>query len=204
MTNKSPFFIVEELLSPLICEDIIQRLNNFLPDADIDGNPLKTVRYNKLTELRILPLIENIIPTLESYYSFELKGILPFKFEWFVEGFKVEPHRSESFKYSDKGWQQVNDVGFTGVIFLNDYNNQTPFDVDFEVNGGKLEFLTHKFGFNPTRGNLVFFPEVPNFINTTSSVRAGELNQIRFHVVPTQLYKYKIENFQGNYKTWFK
>jgi len=206
MTDKSPFYVIDDFLSPLLCEDIIQRLNHTYPDCDENNVPLKTVKLNKLTELRVEPLLEAYIPTLEQYYSFETLGILPFKFEWFVEGFSVEPARCESFSYDNakRKWVRISDVGLTGVVFLNEFNNAAPFDDAYEVYGGKLEFVTHNFGFNPKRGTVVFYPEAPNFVNTTSQIEFGELTQIRIHIVPMVLYNYNINNFPGNYKTWFK
>jgi len=202
--NKSPFFVVEEFISPLMCEDILNRLNNNYPDMDNSDNPLKTIRYNVLSDNRLLPFLENLLDDLENYYQFEAEGILPLKYEWYVEEFKPEPPACESYSYTKNGWVRSNDVGFSGVIFLNAYNNKTPFDNEFEVYGGKLEFTNHNFGFNPKRGLLVVYPEAPNFINTTSSIKFGELTQVRFYIVPKVPYKYKMENFPGNYKTWFK
>jgi len=203
MSIKSPFFVVEEFISPLQCEDIIERQRNNFPDEDHNGVPLKTVRENELTQLRLLPLIDALMPDLEAYYGFERKGILPLLFEWYVEGFNVEPAKTKSFAYHKNKWVRMLDVGFTGIIFLNDYNNTAPFDPDFEVCGGKLEFPTHRFSFNPQRGTLVFFPEAPNFVHTTSAIQVGELNQIRFHVVPEVIYNYDMSKFPGNYKSWF-
>lgn len=206
MTDKSPFVVIDNFVSPLLCEDIIQRLNHTYPDCDAYNVPLKTTKFNKLTELRVEPLLENYIPMLEQYYSFETMGILPFTFEWFVEGFKIEPAKSISFAYDNnkRKWTRISDIGFTGVVFLNDYNDKEPYDDSYEVCGGKLEFATHNFGFNPKRGTVVFFPEAPNFVNTTTEIQVGELNQIRIHIVPTVLYNYDINKFPGNYKTWFK
>ena len=204
MTSKNPFFLIEEFVSPLQCEDIITRLKHTIPDSDINDVPYKTIKYNELTEFRLLPQLEALMPTLEQYYSFEAKGILPFNFEWYVEGFHVEPHRCGSFVYQNKKWVRVSDIGFTGIIFLNDYNDSPPFDQDFEVVGGKLEFMNHQFSFNPRRGTLVFFPAAPNFMHTTGPIQAGELNQIRIHVVPTIQYNYDMTKFPGNYKIWFK
>ena len=202
--SKSPFYIVKYFISPLMCEDIIFRLNHTFPDEDKDGNPLKTVRLNPLTEIRILPKLEEILPALESYYNFETYGIQSFDFEWYVEGFKPENAKCKNFTYRGNKWIRCSDIDFTGIIFLNDHNDTIPFDSDFEVCGGKLEFFTHQFGFNPNRGQLVFFPECPNFVNTTGPIQAGELTQIRFHIVPKVPYTYNIHNFPGNYKIWFK
>jgi hypothetical protein len=202
--TKSPFVVVDEFVSPLQCEDIIYRLNNSFPDTDVNDVPFMTVRYSELTEDVLLPSIENLMPKLEKYYGFELNGILPFQLEWYVEGCHIEPHRCTSFVYKDKKWVRVSDIGFTGIIFLNDYNNAPPFDPDFEVSGGRLEFINHQFSFNPRRGTLVFFPAAPNFMHTTGPIEAGELNQIRFHVVPKIPYNYDMAKFPGTFREWFK
>jgi hypothetical protein len=204
MSSKSPFYVVDELVSPLQCEDIICRLAHTVPDSDVNDVPLKTLRYNEHTESGLLPYLDDLVPTWEQYYGFELEGILPFQIEWYVEGFQIEPHRCGSFVYMDKRWVRTSDVGFTAIIFLNDYNVTPPFDPDFEVCGGRLEFLNHKFSFNPRRGTLVFFPAAPNFMHTTGPIQAGELNQIRVSFVPKTPYNYDMTKFPGNYLEWFK
>ncbi len=85
-----------------------------------------------------------------------------------------------------------------------DYNDQPPFDKEFEVFGGKLEFLQHNFGFNPRRGLGVIFPSDPHFLNLTSSIEYGELYQIRFQLQTETMFLYKPEEFPGDYSVWFK
>jgi hypothetical protein len=204
--EKSPFLVVKNFITPSFAENIINTLELNYPNEDINGKFLKTTSPNQLVEMRLLPLLDELIPIVEQYYGFKTKGILPFKFEWFVEGFKVEPAKNLSYFYhtAESRWKKISDIDFTGVIFLNDYNDQSPIDTDFEVYGGKLEFPNHAFGFNPQRGTLVLFPECQYFANTTSGITIGELIQIRFHIVPETPYKYSPNNFKGNYTTWFK
>lgn len=59
------------------------------------------------------------------------------------------------------------------------------------------------FGFEPTRGTLIFFPSAPNFVNTTISPKVGDLYQIRIQMVAMKPYIYDMNNFKGNYKNWF-
>lgn len=201
--DKSPFVVVQNFISPLVCEDIINRLGHTFPN-EVKDVPVKTVNFNKLTELRLLPSLEELIEShLESYYGFELKGIFPFEHEWFVEGFALEKPRTENEALIDGNWMRVDEKDFTGVIFLNDYNDATPFDPTYEVYGGKLEFPNHQFGFNPKRGTMVIFPSDHRFANSTSKIHAGELNQIRFHICAKVPYEYDIKKFPGTYKTWF-
>ena len=203
LPNRSPFFIIQEFISPLMCEDIVSRLNNTYPDTTIEDQPVKTIKHNKLTEMRIQPFLENIIPTLEEYYGFEHRGILPLTYEWIVEGSVPEKAKSDNSVYIEGKWKLTNDIDFTGILFLSDYNDKSGFDSEFEVFGGKLEFPTHRFGFTPKRGTLIVFPSGPNFIHATSEIYAGELNQVRIHFVATSRYKYDMKKFPGNYSVWF-
>jgi len=202
--HKNPFFVVKQFVSPLACEDIIERLNHTFPDEDADGEPIKTIKANKLTEIRILPHLEDLVSKLEQYYGFELEGILPFDFEWYAEGTKAQPIRCENSELMSGEWRRVNDYDFTGIIFLNDHQDAVPFDNRFEVKGGKLQFINHNFSFNPQRGNLVVFPSGPNFLNNITEIVAGDLNLIRFHMVATTPYQYDRMKFTGTHKDWFK
>ena len=203
MAKKNPFVVVDELISPLMCEDYITRLKNTFPNYDAEGNPEKTYRANALSEIRTLPAIEELMPELEAYYGFTLRGILPFNFEWYVPGV-TEPPRCENSLFRNNMWRIKNDIDFTGIIFLNDHREKAPFDPRFECRGGKLEFPGHQFGFLPSRGTFIFFPSGPNFINYTAPIQVGELNQIRIQFVAEERYKYNRADFQGNYIEWFK
>lgn len=203
---KSPFLVYEEFISPLQCEEVISNNNAIFPNYDKDGNVLPVYSGNKLAEMRIAPKIfEEIVPDIENHYGVDVKGIKSFLIEWYATNFNGSPQpRCENSLYINGKWGRCNDHDFTGVIFLNDYQDSTPFDSDFEVYGGKLEFPTHEFSFNPQRGRLVIFPGAPNFINATSKISAGELTQIRFHIATHDLFVYNMNEFPGNYKTWFK
>jgi hypothetical protein len=203
MSTKPPFYIVDEFISPLQCEDIILQLNNTFPDRDKSEVPLKFTKFSKLLDIRLFPLLDRLIPTLEEYYGFGYKGTLPFSYEWFPEGFMFDPPRCENSAIIEGKWKKVRENDFTGIIFLNSFNMESDFDPEYESYGGRLEFPTHGFSFNPERGKLIIFPSGPNFINATEKVFAGELNQIRIHIASEQTFVYNPRSFQGNYKTWF-
>ena len=82
MTTKSPFFVVEEFVSPLQCEDIVERLNNILPQRDVKNKVLCTQKINKLTEMRIMPSLQELMPSLEKHFEFDYLGTTSFKFNW--------------------------------------------------------------------------------------------------------------------------
>ncbi len=201
--NKSPFFIVPEFLSPLECEDIVNRSYFEFPNT-VNGVPVKSTTQNLLTQNRILPYLEDIIPSLETYYGYEHGGILPPTIEYYPQGCKQEGKRAENSWLKDGKWMRINDHDFTAIIFLKDNSTDRNFDDLFEVYGSKLEFPNHLFGITPERGTMVVFPSAPNFVNATISPKLGDLYQIRIQMVAMDPYHYDMSKFPGNYKTWFK
>lgn len=201
--SKSPFIVIDEFISPLMCEDIVERSHMEFPNTE-GGVPVKSITQNVLTQNRILPYLEDLIPHLEAYFGFQHGGILPFNIETYPQGCKQEVARSENSELGvDNEWKRVNDRDFTGIIFLKDNCDESRFDDYFEVYGTKLEFPNHGFGFRPARGQLVLFPSAPNFINATVSPKLGDMVQIRFHLVASDPYTYDRNDFPGNYTTWF-
>lgn len=201
--NKPPFFVVEDFLSPLECEDIVNRSFFEFPNM-VNGVPVKSTTQNALSQNRILPYLEDIIPDLEEHFGFEHGGILPLTIEYYPEGCKQEGIRAENSMLKDGQWRRVNDHDFTGVIFLKDASTDRNFDDEFEVYGSSLQFPNHNFSFTPSRGRLIIFPSAPNFNNTTISPKLGDVYQVRFHLVAMDPYNYDRHQFPGNYKTWFE
>ena len=203
--SKNPFLVFEDFISPLQCEELIINNGIFFPNVDREGKIIPYFFGNKFAEVRLMPrVIDLVLPKIETHYDVKIKGVLPFQMEWYPEGYNGHlPAKCEnSVFYKDK-WKRVNDHDFTGVLFLNNFRETMPFDPDFEVLGGKLEFPNHGFSFNPERGRLIVFPGSPNFVNHTAAIEAGNLTQIRFHIASEQLYVYNMSNFPGDYTTWF-
>lgn len=198
--NKSPFFAIDNFISPLACEDIINQLDN----QPIANYTARVVKENGLAEIRLIPLIKTLMPQLEKYYGFSYDGLTYFNFEWYPSGYKAQSPICENSVYRAGQWSRTNNRDFTGVIFLNDYQDKPPFDDDYEVYGGNLEFQNFNLKFHPQRGQLVVFPSGPNFINTTSDVKIGSLTQIKFHITAEKRFEYSSSDFPGNYTDWFK
>lgn len=203
---KNPFLVFEEFISPLQCEDIIIGNNNTFPNIDKYNKVQPLFSGNALAENRILPQVtEIVVPAIEEHYNVDVRGVTPFTMEWYASGYEGLNHpRCENSIWNNGKWNRSNDNDFTGVIFLNDFNDEPPFDDEYEVFGGQLEFITHQFGFNPQRGTLIIFPGCPNFINNTAKIQAGELTQIRFHIATHDLFVYDMNKFKGSFETWFK
>ncbi len=208
MGYKSPFFIVKDLMSPLQCEDTVRRLQHSFPNLDQAGNPTITYKGNLLSQLRITDMFMPLMDNVEKYYGFKFKTLTPFTFEWYPTGFVGQKATSEGSifvnrKGESKTWQRIKDYDFTVVMFLNDINDGLDFDANFEVRGGKLEFPTHDFGFNPIRGTTIIYPCCPNFINAVAPITAGSLNIIRFQIIATETFQYDMNAYPGGYLEWF-
>lgn len=202
ITPKSPFFVMQDLLSPKVCEQIIDKVGFYAPDHDENDNPIAMSKTHESSqELVYYPFMETV-SSLEEYYGFKHNGTETMQFEFMAEGVEPIPH-CENSKYIEKKWARVYNRDFTCVVFLSDYNDEPPFDSDFEVYGGKLEFPQHKFGFNPKRGTMIAYPSGPHFINASSTPIVGDLFQVRFHIACALPFLYQPTDFPGNYLSWF-
>jgi hypothetical protein len=203
MTTKSPFYIIQQFLSPLKCEDLVDSLDFFVPDRGPDDKPIKTLRFNEKAQELIYNRFLDFIPEIEKHYNVEYKGTEEIFFEWFTEECAGDPPHCENSEFLRKKWVRTKNRDFCGVLFLSSYQNKPEFETDYEVYGGKLEFAQHEFGFNPERGTLVIFPAGPHFINATAPVHLGDLYQCRIHFATKSLYMYDPTQFPGDYRTWF-
>lgn len=201
--SKSPFIVVREFLSPLLCESIIQSLDVTVPDTDKQERYIPSIRHNKKYEKVILEHLQPLFETFEQYYNVEYRALERPMFEWYVEGID-DKWKCASSEYLRQKWVRTRDRDLTGIIFLTNYQDTTPFDPDFEVVGGKLEFAQHGFGVNPERGTLVLFPSGPHFLHRTAGIEAGELFQVKFHIATQKPFIYQPADFPGDYRTWFK
>ncbi len=199
---KSPFYVAQNFISPKQTEYIVDDLGYYSPDVDTEGKPIKMFRHHPDSEKIVYDKFKSLIPKLEKYYQFDHRGTEHMMFEYLAAGVKSEAV-CDNAKWVNKKWVRTKDRDFSAVLFLSDYQDKTPFDSDYEVFGGKLEFLQHKFGFNPERGTLIVYPSGPHFINAMSEILAGDLFIAKFHIAAQNPYLYQPVNFPGDYQTWF-
>jgi len=200
---KSPFYIIEDFISPKVCEEIINILGIYSPDVDTEGKPIKMYRYKEDAEMIVYEQLMNFKNAIMQYYQTDYQGTETIQFEHFAIGVEPEPI-CENSDYLRKQWVRTKNRDLTGVLFLSDYNSNAGFDTDYECYGGNLEFPQHNFSFHPQRGTLIIYPSVPHFINATSMVEAGELTQARIHIATRLPFLYQPDEFPGDYKSWFK
>ncbi|TFG99962.1 hypothetical protein E4H12_00800 [Candidatus Thorarchaeota archaeon] len=203
MNIRSPFYVIEEFISPLACEEMIDILNYTVPDVDKDGYPIFSTRSNERAGAIIYERLLYVLPELQAYYEFLYKGTHPIQFEWFPTGSANTPH-AENSEFLRGKWMRSQAKDFTGVLFMADYQDKVPFEKEYEVLGGKLEFPQHAFGFNPIRGTMIVFPSDPHFINASTQTLIGDLFQARIHIAAQTPYLYQPEKFPGNYLSWFQ
>lgn len=202
-TAKSPFLVVQDFLSPKVCESIADNLGFYSPDINEEGKPIKMFRHDDHGQEIIFNRLQSYISTIESHYNVEYKGTEQMIFEYLAQGTVTEPI-CENSNYVSKKWARTKNRDLTAVLFFSDYNRHVPFDGDYEVYGGKLEFPQHGFGFNPVRGVLIVYPSGPHFINANAAIVAGDLYQVRIHMATHLPYLYNPHDFPGDYRSWFE
>lgn len=175
----------------------------YSPETDRSGKPTKAIRRNEEAESILFEKFREVIPKIEEYFGTEYRGTEPIYVEWYPEE-SEGAFVCESSSYVRKKWVRTKDRDFTAVLFLTDYQDNIPFDSEFEVYGGKLEFPQWGFGFNPQRGTLIVFPSSPHFINITTKILVGDLFQAKIHIAAQKPFLFDAKNFPGDYRTWFK
>lgn len=208
---RSPFFVIEDAVSPAKCDVIIRQLGLKVPSLDESGKPLKHERLVKDAELVefIQSSIQGNLSALEERYDAGIKNFETPLFRQYFEnpGSPAEMHGCENARYTRKKWVKVKDVDLVGYLWLKDYNNSVPLDPRFETYGGKLEFPAYDFSLVPARGTMVVFPAGPHFITAISPILVGTLELIKvsmkLHTADGSPWLYQPTNFPGNYQEWF-
>ena len=202
MESKSPFYVVQEFISPLMCEELLDAVDFLVPDSDKEGKYIKTCKTSDRAEALVYERLLHILPAIQSYYQIEYKGTERIQFEWFPTGSKGD-FICESSSFLRGKWVRTKQRDLTCVLFMSDYQERTPFEQEYDTYGGKLEFAQHNFGFNPQRGTLIVFPSDPHFINMTTEILAGHLYQARIQIAAKSPYIYNPQSFPGNFTSWF-
>lgn len=205
---RSPFLIVQDFLSPLTCEKIIEDNLVSAPDVDLNGNPKKLEHHILKWEKHIADSFRDLVPDLEERYDCSYRGLEKPLLQYYPENAKApaEPPGCENSKYVRKKWVMWKDVDLVGFVWLKDYHESVPLDPRHEVFGGKLEFPAYNFSLVPQRGTLVLFPAGPHFITVISPILLGELYQVKLNVCLSgkegTRWFYQPANFPGKWNDW--
>jgi hypothetical protein len=199
---KAPFLVFPEFISPLLAEDIVSNIDVRAPDTFAEGDPKHEEYFDEEYDEIIAHQLSNIMPSIENHFNFECKTVNPITIEHCGVGSHVPVH-AEGYELIEKQFVKTKPWDFTAVLFLTSHIDEPPIDEGYECHGGKLEFLNHKFGFNPTAGTLIVFPTDPRFTNATGFVKIGDLFQIRIQISSATMYLYNPKLFPGDFTKWF-
>lgn len=212
--THSPFYVIQDFISPLKTEEIIDSLNCLEPDTDTEGFALMNQRRNEQAEEEIFHITQDHIEGIEKHYGVGYRAMEKVVFEWYPHGYvpnATDPKnaRCENSTYVKKegkkgGWVRNRDRDLSCILFLSDYNDDVPFDSEYEVYGGKLEYPQHQFGFNPQRGTLIVYPSGPHFLNIVADVGFGDSFLARFHLATQEPFMYNPKEFPGDYTSWLE
>lgn len=204
---KSPFFVIENLISPKLCEEIITKVGVKSPNLDAAEKPIKLERFDDLAEQVIFTSLQHHKPAIEERYGATIVGTEELVFQHFPENPKVPAKQPgcESSSFVRKKWVKHRNVDLTGYVWLKDYQDKVPLDPRIEVYGGKLEFPAYNFSFTPQRGTCILFPAGPHFITAISPILVGELYQVKINMVLTKNglpFLYQPTDFPGTWQQW--
>lgn len=190
MSLKSPFFIIEDFLSPLQCDRLLGL--NQVPNAGCCIRHLNEGQFSVVKNS-----ITDYSDQISERYGCELSPDIKLLFQQFPENPSapaLNPHIDgwESFR---KKWTKVKNIDLVGFIPLKSYCDSLPIDLNFEVYGGKLEMLNFNFSILPERGSLILFPAAPNFIHALSPINFGSFEVIKIHCTFSQPWTFDISKF---------
>lgn len=198
---KSPFIIIENSMSPLRCEEIISAADFLMPDIDKFNKPIETTKIINEGTIDFKEIIVKNKETIEQTYGSGILHIDPTRIIFTDSTVVPRPQCDNSTRIKSK-WLRVHNRDLTALTFLCDYNDKPPFDSDFEVFGGKIEFPSYGFGFNPIRGTTIIFPSDPHFSHVFSPVQLGEMYITKTFITLQSPLLYSSNNFPGTWKEW--
>lgn len=206
---KSPFLVKQYLVPAEKCAEIAKAVR-VQPLVDQEGNVEATERFYPSIAEDLMAVFKPLIPEIEAYFKVSYRGTEPPVFQQFPPTGKIaEPPHCENAVFKRKKWFRVKDRDLTAILWLKDYQDTPPFDLDRHVLGGKLEFPVYNFGLQPQAGTLVVYPANERFISATTQILVGELQCVRFHLAcgsesdPHGFWMYDPDNFPGDFRTWF-
>jgi len=201
--SKSPFLVYQDFLPDADCDRIADEVR-VAPTFDQDGVPQPMHRHHEQAEKELFEKFKTIVPQLESYFGVKYKGTEHLVFQQFpVTNKPAEAPHCENAVFKRKKWVKVRDRDLTGILWLKNFQDKPPFNIEREVLGGKLEFPVYQFGFQPQKGTLVVYPACERFISLTAPILVGELQCVRFHVAAEGIWIYNPADFPGDYRSWF-
>ena len=203
MTIRSPFFIINEAISPLQCEQIVDSAEFIYLDVDKSNLPIMTAKHTELSHKLIQQALSAHQPAIEQHYQAKFAHLEPTRVLWADQTVSPTAISDNSVRIKDK-WLRVHNRDITALVFLCDYNDNVPFDGEFEVYGGKMEFPSHNFGFNPVRGTMILYPSDPHFTHVFSRIGMGNLVVSKTFIQLDPPLIYSPSNFPGSWQQWLE
>jgi hypothetical protein len=200
---RSPFFIIHEAISPLQCESAADSAEFIALDTNKAGQPIMTVKHTEIAHAVVQSAIEAHRDAIEHHYGAKLINIDLTRVQCADQTVAPVATCDNSVRIKDK-WLRVHNRDLTALVFLSDYNDKVPFDGEFEVYGGKMEFPSHNFGFNPVRGTMVIYPSDPHFTHVFSRISMGELFVTKTFIQLDVPLLYSPKNFPGTWQQWLE
>jgi len=200
---RSPFFVIDEALSPMQCEQVADSAEFISLDVNKANQPVMTIKHTEFAHDIVTQALVTHQENIEAHYGAKIINIEPTRVQWADETVSPTATCDNSTRIKDK-WLRVHNRDLTALVFLCDYNDKPPFDSEFEVYGGKIEFPSHGFGFNPVRGTMILYPSDPHFTHVFSKIGMGELFISKTFIQLDPPLIYSPRNFPGTWQQWLE
>ncbi len=198
---KSPFIIIPEALSPLQCEKLTDSAEFVQLDVNKRGLPTATTKVVQSATATLHNVIKQYDVDIIAKYGSGIRHMEQTRITWINN--EVDPAATcDNSAFIRNKWLRVHNRDLTAILFMSDFNDSPPFDGDFEVYGGKMEFPTHGFGFNPIRGTMIIMPSDPHFAHVFSKVSVGDCFFAKTFIQLEQPLIYTPEEFPGKWSEW--
>ena len=192
MQIKSPFLINQDYLPIKLCESLIDIA--FVKDDSFFSE--------HLADERLHAYIQQLNIQIETHFNTKIKSTIS-SYDTYDTNVS-ETHRADNSVFKNGTWYRNKDIDFTTIIFMKDGNTKPPIDTNTEVFGGKLEFPTFNFSFNPEVGTSITFPAYPNFLNLFTPPKIGTNHILRLSHESDIMFEYDHSKFPGTMNDWFK
>ena len=198
---KSPFLIYEDAISPLQCERIVDSVEFITLDVNKQGKPIESTKTSDLGSSLIHAAIQTHAEEIATRYGAPILDLDATRVIWSDSTVSPRPLCDNSVRVQNS-WLRVHNRDLVAVVFMSDFNDKPPFDSDFEVYGGKMEFPSHGFGFNPVRGTMIILPCDPHFTHLLSPISIGDLYISKTYITLERPLIYSPKNFPGTWSQW--
>lgn len=195
---KSPFLILEEYLSPLQCENILNDLYciDCIDFSDTNKKYCYPISDDALFN-HLEKIIKSIYPKINEMYGVNCAKIEVIEYRLMRENTEATDFQAYNSVYLNGQWvrNEFNDFVITIMLTSHVQSTDDGLDAEFEHYGAGIQYPQHNVTFYSDRGGILIHPSDPHFIHNISANHLGTCALINVAVSCDNLYLYDPVSF---------